>query len=109
MLLTGCAARKPLTRTDITDLETGRTTDKVSETLPESDGGKNVDSSTYETVKSNEEVMAYGYDENGNLALPMSELRHCEEVYWKLGIICKGYDYPVSDRFTADKPKQFIH
>lgn len=60
---------------------------------------------THENPKLNEEVRSYGYDENGNLVLPLSELRHAEEVLPKRFTISPAIKYPVSERFNKSSPE----
>lgn len=60
---------------------------------------------TYENPKLNEEVRSYGYDENGNLVLPLSELRHAEEVLPKRFTISPAIKYPISERFNKSSPE----
>ncbi len=55
---------------------------------------------TYENPKLNEEVTAYGYDDDGVLTLPLSELRHCEETYPRKIIITRAPIEPVSERYN---------
>ena len=55
---------------------------------------------TYENPKLNEEVTAYGYDDDGVLTLPLSELRHCEETYPRKIVISKVPPEPVSERYN---------
>lgn len=59
---------------------------------------------THENPKLNEEVRSYGYDENGNLVLPLSELRHAEEVLPKRFTISPAIKYPISERFNKSSP-----
>ena len=60
---------------------------------------------THENPKLNEEVRSYGYDESGNLVLPLSELRHAEEVLPKRFTISPAIKYPVSERFNKSSPE----
>ena len=60
---------------------------------------------THENPKLNEEVRSYGYDENGNLVLPLSELRHAEEVLPKRFTISPAIKYPISERFNKSSPE----
>ena len=60
---------------------------------------------THENPKLNEEVRSYGYDENGNLVLPLSELRHAEEVLPKRFTISQAIKYPISERFNKSSPE----
>ena len=59
---------------------------------------------THENPKLNEEVRSYGYDENGNLVLPLSEFRHAEEVLPKRFTISPAIKYPISERFNKSSP-----
>lgn len=54
---------------------------------------------TYVNPKSNEEMKAYGYNDNGELILPLSELRHCEEIFPQKVLSQSRKPDPVADRF----------
>ena len=54
---------------------------------------------TYVNPKSNEEMKAYGYNDNGELTLPLSELRHCEEIFPQKVLSQSRKPDPVADRF----------
>lgn len=60
---------------------------------------------TYENPKLNEEVRSYGYDDNGNLVLPLSELRHAEEVLPNRFTTTPAIKYPISERFDKSSPE----
>lgn len=56
---------------------------------------------TYVNPKSNEEMKAYGYNDNGELTLPLSELRHCEEIFPQKVLSQSRKPDPVADRFKS--------
>ena len=102
MLLTACS-KSPTLSTPSTG------TTAPAETVPQFDN--NIDKEyyehwiTHENPKLNEEVRSYGYDENGNLVLPLSELRHAEEVLPKRFTISPAIKYPISERFNKSSPE----
>ena len=97
MLSTACS-KSPTPSTPSTG------TTAPAETVPQFDN--NIDKEyyehwiTYENPKLNEEVTAYGYDDDGVLTLPLSELRHCEETYPRKIIITRAPIEPVSERYN---------
>ncbi len=56
--------------------------------------------STYENPKLNDEVKTYGYDNNGELILPLSELEHCEEILPHHVIATPAIPKPISNCFV---------